>query len=74
MRTIFDRFGVECEIVASAIRSVHRFLDVARLGADSATLPPAVLREMLVHPLTDLGLDRFLNDWSKRIAKTRSGV
>lgn len=74
VRTIFDRFGVECEVVASCIRSVHRFLDAARLGADSAAVPPAVLREMLVHPLTDLGLDRFLNDWSKRIAKTRSGV
>ena len=74
VRAIFDRFGVECELVASSIRSVHRFLDAARLGADAAALPPAVLHEMLVHPLTDLGLDRFLNDWSKRIAKTRSGV
>jgi transaldolase len=74
VRTIFDRFGVECEIAASCIRSVHRFLDVTRAGADSASIPPSVLREMLVHPLTDLGLDRFLNDWSKRIAKTRSGV
>jgi transaldolase len=74
IRSIFDRSRVECEIVASSIRSAHRFLDAARLGADAAAIPPAVLREMLVHPLTDLGLDRFLNDWSKRIAKTRSGV
>lgn len=74
VRAIFDRFGVECELVASSIRTVHRFLDAARSGADSAAIPPRVLREMMVHPLTDLGLDRFLNDWSKRIAKTRSGV
>jgi transaldolase len=74
VRTIFDRFGVECEVVAACIRSVHRFLDSARLGADSAAIPPSVLREMMVHPLTDLGLDRFLSDWSKRIAKTRSGA
>lgn len=74
IRAIFDRSAIECEIVASSIRSAHRFLDVARSGADAAAIPPAVLREMLVHPLTDLGLDRFLNDWSKRIAKTRSGV
>ena len=74
IRSIFDRSRVECEVVASSIRSAHRFLDAARLGADAAAVPPAVLREMLVHPLTDLGLDRFLNDWSKRIAKTRSGV
>jgi transaldolase len=74
VRTIFDRFGVECEVVASAIRSVHRFLDAARSGADAAAISPAVLREMLLHPLTDLGLDRYLNDWSKRIAKTRSGA
>lgn len=74
MRAIFDRSRIECEIIASSIRSAHRFLDAARLGCDAATVPPPVLREMLVHPLTDLGLDRFLNDWSKRIAKTRSGV
>jgi hypothetical protein len=37
-------------------------------------VPPAVLRNMLVHPLTDRGVDQFLSDWSKRVARSRAGV
>lgn len=74
IRELFDRSSLECEIVASSIHSSRRFLDAARVGADAAAVPPDVLRALIVHPLTDLGLDRFLNDWSKRMAKTRSGV
>ncbi|HEY9448786.1 MAG TPA: fructose-6-phosphate aldolase [Gemmatimonadaceae bacterium] len=73
VREVFDRSAFECEIVASSIRSPRRFLDAARVGADAVAVPPAVLRALLVHPLTDLGLDRFLNEWSQRIARTRSG-
>ncbi len=40
-------------------------------GADAATIPPDVLRKLLLHPLTDRGLDQFLNDWSKLVAKSR---
>jgi transaldolase len=74
IRQIFDRFAIECEILASSIRTPRRFLDAARCGADVATVPPAVLRQLLLHPLTDIGLDQFLNDWSKRITKTRAGA
>jgi transaldolase len=50
------------------------FIGCARAGADAAAVPPGVLRNMLVHPLTDRGVDQFLHDWSKRIARTRAGV
>lgn len=73
-RSIFDRFSLECEIIASSIRHPRRFADAVRLGADAAAVPPAVLRTLLLHPLTDLGMDQFLNDWSKRIAKSRAGL
>jgi transaldolase len=49
-----------------------RFSDVARAGADAATVPPPVLHSLLVHPLTDRGLDQFLHDWSRRLAKARA--
>jgi transaldolase len=44
------------------------------LGADVATVPTDVLRKMLLHPLTDRGLDQFLNDWSKLVARGKGGV
>lgn len=71
IRGIFDRFAPECEILASSIRSPRRLVDAVKLGADAVAVPPAVLRAMLVHPLTDLGLDRFLRDWSARLATSR---
>ena len=74
IRGMFDRFAPECEILASSIRSPRRLVDVVKLGADSAAVPPAVMRAMLVHPLTDLGLDRFLRDWTSRLATSRSGA
>lgn len=73
-RTIFDRFSLDCEIIASSIRHPRRFADAARLGADAVTAPPDVLRALLLHPLTDVGLDQFLSDWSKRHTKPRPGL
>lgn len=74
IRHLFDRFAIECEILAASLRTPRRVMDAARLGADAAAVPPAVLRALLLHPLTDVGVDQFLNDWSKRLAKTRAGV
>ena len=44
------------------------------IGADVATLPPDVLKKLLLHPLTDRGLDQFLNDWSKLVARAKASV
>jgi transaldolase len=72
IRTVFGNYDVECTVLASSLPSPLRFSDVARAGADAATVPPPVLHSLLVHPLTDRGLDQFLHDWSRRLAKARA--
>jgi transaldolase len=74
IRALFDRHHVECELNAASIRTARHFADAAVVGADSAAVPPSVLRLLLVHPLTDLGLDQFLNDWSKRVSRSRTSL
>jgi transaldolase len=64
-RVIFDNYGIETEILAASIRHPRHIVEAAMIGADVATLPPDVLKKLLLHPLTDRGLDQFLNDWSK---------
>jgi transaldolase len=65
LRAIFETYDLETEILAAALRHPAHALQAALAGADIATLPAAVLRLLLLHPLTDRGLDRFLNDWSR---------
>ncbi|NIZ13438.1 fructose-6-phosphate aldolase [Phaeobacter sp. HF9A] len=62
IRTVYDNYGFETEILAASIRSVNHILDCARIGADVITAPPAVIKAMVNHPLTDKGLDAFLAD------------
>jgi transaldolase len=63
-RAIFDNYDIETELLAASIRHPRHVTEAALLGADVATMPAAVLRKLLLHPLTDRGLDRFLSDWS----------
>ena len=65
IRTIYDNYGFETEILAASIRTANHVKEVALIGADVATVPPAVLRGLAKHPLTDAGLEQFLNDWKK---------
>ena len=65
IRTIYDNYGFETEILAASIRSVNHITEVAKIGADVATAPPGVLMKMVEHPLTDKGLAGFLADWKK---------
>jgi transaldolase len=74
IRQLFDRHHVECELNAASIRTPRHFSEAAIIGADTAAVPPDVLRLLLVHPLTDLGLDRFLYDWSKRVSRSRTSL
>lgn len=74
IRQLFDRYHVECELNAASIRTPRHFSEAAIIGADTAAVPPDVLRLLMVHPLTDLGLDHFLNDWSKRVSRSRSSL
>ncbi|MDO8290976.1 MAG: fructose-6-phosphate aldolase [Parvibaculum sp.] len=65
IRTIYDNYGFDTEILAASIRTANHVKDVALIGADVATVPPAVLRGLIAHPLTDKGLEQFLADWQK---------
>ncbi|WP_065333860.1 fructose-6-phosphate aldolase [Tritonibacter mobilis] len=62
IRTVYDNYGFETEILAASIRTVNHILDSARIGADVITAPPAVIKSMVNHPLTDKGLSAFLAD------------
>jgi len=63
IRLIYDNYGYETEILAASIRHPMHFYESARLGADVATMPLKVIDQLLKHPLTDIGLDKFLSDW-----------
>ena len=62
IRTIYDNYGFETQILAASIRSVNHVLESARIGADVITAPPEVISKLATHPLTDKGLDAFLQD------------
>jgi len=65
IRTIYDNYDFQTEILAASIRSVNHVIEAGRIGADVITAPPAVIKAMATHPLTDKGLDQFLKDWAK---------
>ncbi len=65
IRTIYDNYGFETQILAASIRSVNHVTESARIGADVITAPPEVIKKMVDHPLTDKGLETFLKDWEK---------
>jgi len=66
IRTIYDNFPeLKTQILAASIRNVLHVKQAAMIGADVATVPPAVLRALVSHPLTDKGLELFLADWKK---------
>ena len=65
IRTIYDNYGFETEILAASIRNVNHVKQAALIGADVMTAPPEVIRKLASHPLTDAGLAAFLKDWEK---------
>jgi transaldolase len=66
IRTIYDNYpNLETRILAASIRTVGHVRDAAMIGADVATVPPAILKALVKHPLTDKGLESFLADWQK---------
>lgn len=60
---IFDAQAIETEIIAASIRNPIHVTAAARLGCDIATIPMSVIKQMIHHPLTDSGIERFLKDW-----------
>ncbi|MCX7561113.1 fructose-6-phosphate aldolase [Sulfitobacter sp. F26204] len=65
IRTIYDNYGFETNILAASIRSVAHVHDCALIGADVMTAPPEVIKKLATHPLTNAGLDQFMKDWAK---------
>ncbi|SKA08996.1 Transaldolase, partial [Clostridium tetani] len=61
--TIFTNFGIESEIICASIRTPIHVLECARVGGDIATVPYKVFAQMLKHPLTDRGIEQFLEDY-----------
>ncbi|ADL69996.1 MULTISPECIES: fructose-6-phosphate aldolase [Thermoanaerobacterium] len=60
---IFDIYGIETEVIAASIRHPMHVLEAAKVGAHIATVPYKVIMQMIKHPLTDIGIERFLKDW-----------
>ncbi len=65
IRVIYENYGFDTEILAASIRTPNHVKDSAIIGADVVTVPPATLKSLVKHPLTDKGLDAFLSDWAK---------
>ena len=62
---IFTNYDIKTEVIVASIRHPIHVIDAARLGADIATVPPGIIRKMVKHSLTDVGIKRFLDDWKK---------
>ncbi|OEF99856.1 fructose-6-phosphate aldolase [Vulcanibacillus modesticaldus] len=62
---IFAYHGIETEIIAASIRNPLHVTKAAKVGSDIATIPYKVLKQMVKHPLTDIGIEKFLADWEK---------
>ena len=62
---IYRNYDIETQVLVASIRHPVHVVEAAKLGAHVATMPPEVLEKMVKHPLTDIGLKRFLDDWSK---------
>ena len=66
IRTIYDNYeDIETLILAASLRTPNHVKEAAMIGADVATVPPATLKALVKHPLTDKGLEQFLADWAK---------
>lgn len=61
--TIFGNYGIKTEIISASIRSSMAVTNCAKAGADIATVPYKVIMQMIKHPLTDAGIEKFLKDW-----------
>ena len=62
---IFDNSELTTEVLVASVRNPIHIIEAARMGAHVATVPAAVIEQCFKHPLTDIGLDRFLKDWEK---------
>lgn len=71
MRVIYDHYGFKTKILTASARHPLHVLEAARLGSDAITMPFKILELMVAHPLTEIGLKRFLADWDKQFGKSQ---
>jgi transaldolase len=62
---IYSNYGIETQIIVASVRNPVHVLDAAKIGAHIATIPFKVIKQLAHHPLTDIGIDKFLKDWEK---------
>ncbi len=62
---IYENYGYDTEIIVASVRNPLHVLDAALMGADIATIPYKVMEQLIKHPMTDIGLEKFLADWKK---------
>ena len=67
--TIFDNYGYATEMIVASVRSPQHVLQAGLIGADICTIPYSVMLQLAKHPLTDIGLEKFLADWRGHVAK-----
>jgi transaldolase len=67
IRAIFDNYGFATEIIVASVRSPQHVLQAGLMGADICTIPYSVMLQLAKHPLTDIGLEKFLADWQKHV-------
>ncbi|NOZ55413.1 MAG: fructose-6-phosphate aldolase [Calditrichaeota bacterium] len=68
---IFDIYGYDTQIIVASIRNPLHVVEAALAGADIATIPFKVISQLVKHPLTDVGIKRFLDDWKKVLERTK---
>ena len=66
---IYGNYGYDTEVLVASVRHPMHFVDACLIGADICTIPYKVIEQLIHHPLTDIGLDKFLSDWKKNVGK-----
>ncbi len=65
IKLIYSNYGISTQIIVASVRHPRHFVEAARLGADIATVPFSVIAKLMRHPLTDIGIKRFMDDWKR---------
>jgi len=65
IKLIYSNYGISTQIIVASVRHPMHFIEAARIGADIATVPFSVIGKLMKHPLTDIGIKRFMDDWGK---------
>jgi transaldolase len=69
---ILENYEYATEVLVASVRNPIHIIEAARMGADVVTVPPAIIEQSFKHPLTDIGLEKFLKDWEKSQATAKA--